>query len=93
MRLKPEKIEQLSEFIHDRLGLVPDLKLKGEKKDIVFEIVKIITEDLKTEDEIEAEARKILESHEDEIRRSGVRHDIALQKTKLKLARDRKFVL
>lgn len=93
MRLKPEKIEQLSEFIYDRINLIPEMKLKGEKRDIVFEISKVITEDLKTEDEIEAEARKILESHEDEIRRSGVRHDIALQKTKLKLARDKRFVL
>jgi len=93
MRLKPDKIEQLSEFIHDRIGAIPDMKLKGEKRDIIFEISKVITEDLKTEDDIEAEARKILESHEDEIRRSGVRFDVALQKAKLKIARDRKFLL
>lgn len=93
MRLKPEKIEQLATLIYDTLAANPEVKLNGEKKDAVFEIVKAVTEDLKAEDDIEAEARKILEAHEDEIRRSGVRYDQALWKAKQKIARDKGFIL
>lgn len=93
MRLKPEKIEQLAELIHDSLAKIPDLKLRGERKDITFEIRKVITEDLQAEEDIESEARKLLEKHEDELRRTGVSFDAALRKTKQKLARDRGMVL
>jgi hypothetical protein len=93
MRLKPEKIEQLSELIYDTLAKNPDLKLRGERKDITFEIRRVITEDFQAEEAIEAEARKLLEKHEDEMRRTNVNFDQALRKTKQKLARDRGMVL
>lgn len=93
MRLKPEKIEQLAELIHESLGKNPEVKLQGEKKDIVAEIAKAITEDLQAEDQIEEEARKTLEKHADELRRSGLRSDEALRKVKIKIARDRGFTL
>ncbi len=93
MRLKPEKIEQLSELVYSTLTGNAELKLGGEKRDAIFEIARVITEDLKIEDEIETEARAILEEHEDDIRRSGVRFDQALWKAKKKIARDKGFTL
>lgn len=93
MRLKPEKIEQLADLVHDTLAKNANLKLQGEKKDITFEIRKVITEDLEAEDQLEADARKILEKHEDEMRRTNVSFDQALRKTKQKLARDRGIIL
>lgn len=93
MRLKPEKIEQLAELVHDTLAKNPEVKLIGEKKDIVAEIARAITEDLQFEDKIEAEAREALEKHAEELRRSGMRSDEALRKVMIKLAREKKFVL
>jgi hypothetical protein len=93
MRLKPEKIQQLAELIHDSLAANSQVKINRDRAAIAFEIGKIITEDLQTEDEIEAEARRLLEQHQDDLRRSGVRLDQAIWKAKQKIARDRGFVL
>jgi hypothetical protein len=93
MRLKPEKIEQLAELVYDALAANAEVKLVGERKDVVFQIVKVVTEDLQAEEAIEAEARKLLEEHENELRRTGVRFDQALWKTKKKIARDKGFIL
>lgn len=93
MRLRPEKIEQLAELVYSTLGANSQIKLTGVKEDVVFLIRKVITEDLETEDEIQAEAQKILDDHADEMRRMGVNHVQMLQKTMKKLARDRGVVL
>jgi len=93
MRLKPEKIEQLAELVYETLAANSEVRLSGEKKDVVFQIGKAITEDLKIEEEIEVEARKLLEQHENELRRTGVRFDQAIWKMKKKLAQDKGFVI
>lgn len=69
------------------------LKLNGEREALVLAIKNVITEDLKAEEQLEVEAREILEAHEGELRRSGVSFDQALRKMKQKLARDRGMVL
>ena len=93
MRLRPEKIEQLAELVYSTLGANSQIKLNGAKEDVVFLIRKVITEDLEAEDQIEAEAQKILEDHADDMRRMGVNHAQMLQKTMKKLARDCGMVL
>lgn len=93
MRLKPEKIEQLAGLVHDTLARTEGLKLQGTRDDITFVIRQAIADDLKAEEEIEAEARKILEKHEQEMQRTGISFEQMLRKTKDKLARDRGMVL
>ena len=93
MRLRPEKIERLAELVYDSLKEHKELKLNGERETILFAIRGVITEDMEAEEEIEAEARKILDDHEDDMRRMGVSLDQMLRKTKQKLARDRGMVL
>ena len=93
MRLKPEKIEQLTELIYDHLATIDEVALHGERSEIVFLIRNVITEDLQAEDDIEAEARRLLEEHEDDLRRVGASWDQMLRKTKQKIARDRGVVL
>ena len=93
MRLKPEKIERLAELVYDSLKEHKELKLNGERETILFAIRGVITEDMEAEEAIEAEARKILDDHEDDMRRMGVNLDQMLRKTKQKLARDRGMVL
>lgn len=93
MRLTPEKIQQLAELVARTLGENPEVEVKIKEGDLRATIAKIITEDLKEEEAIEAEARKTLEQHREQIRRSGANFDEMLQKSIRKLARDRGFTL
>lgn len=93
MRLKPEKIEVLAEQIYDVLAANKDAGMSAERATVTAAIRRIITEDMKAEDEIEEQARALLEEHMDEIQRKGIAFDKILLKTKQQLARDRKMVL
>ena len=93
MRLRPEKIQLLAEQIHAALARNPELTLEGEPGAIIGLIRRIITEDLQTEEDLEEEARRLLEQHRDHMAIRGIAFDKMLLKTKQKLARDRRFVL
>ncbi len=93
MRLHPEKIDRLAELIHDHLSRLADVRLNAKREDVIHLIREIITEDLKAEDDIEAEARRILDEHQHMMRMRHVSYDQLLRKTKEKLARDRGMVL
>ena len=93
MRLKPEKIELLASLVFESLEGREGIKMTLPREDVIRAIGGIITEDLKAEDEIEAEAREILEAHEAEFKRTGASRHEVLRKTIGKLARDRKMVI
>ena len=93
MRLKPEKIEQLADLVYDHLGTIDELKFGGEREAVTLLIRNVITENLKAEDDLEDEARRLLEEHEGMISRRNVNFDQILRKTKEKLARDRNMIL
>lgn len=93
MRLKPEKIEQLASIIVDTLAANPEVTLGEDRGKIAGLIKRVITEDMQAEDEIEAEARKLLEQYMDEIRHKGASYDKLFQKAKQKIAQERKMVL
>ena len=93
MRLKPEKIDQLADLIHAALAANPEVELAESADKIKALIRQTIHEDLAAEDQIEEEARKLLEPHMDEIQRKSMSFDKMLLKTKQKLAQERKMVL
>lgn len=93
MRLKPEKIEQLAELVYDALGTHEEMKLQGERENVIALIRNTITEDLEEEDRIKDEAASILEEHADDIRRTGANYNELHRKTVQKLARDKGMVL
>ena len=93
MRLDPEKIELLARLVYEGLKDREGIKLTLPRDDVIVAIAGVITEDLKAEDEIEAEARKMLEAHEEQFQRTGASHHEVLRKTVEKLARDRKMVI
>lgn len=93
MRLNPEKVQQLAELVAQTLEENPEVEVKIKTGDLRATIAKIITEDLKEEEAIEAEARRTLEQHREQIRRTGASFDEMLQKSVRKLARDRGFTL
>lgn len=93
MRLTPEKVQQLADLVARSLEENPEVEVKIKADDLRATIGKLITEDLKEEEEIEDEARRTLEQHREQIRRSGANFDEMLQKSIRKLARDRGFTL
>ena len=93
MRLKPEKIERLARAIYESLAKNKDVTLDPEKEKVVGLIIKMITDDMKEEQDIEREARERLDEHAGEIQRSGVSYDKVLQKAVQKVAQERKFHL
>jgi hypothetical protein len=93
MRLRSEKIDHLAKVITASLGTSPEIKLNETPEHVIGLIRQIITEDMKAEDAIEEDARKLLDQHKAEIERKGAQYDKLLQKAKAQLAKDRKMVL
>lgn len=93
MRLRPEKIEVLAEQVYAALAANKDSGVSAERAAVTAVIRRVITEDLKAEDEIEEQARALLDEHMSEIQRKGISFEKILLKTKQQLARERKMVL
>ncbi len=72
MRLSERKIDYLSGMIFDVLKNSKFCVLERAQGPVVEEIKNAITEDLTTEDEIEEEARRILDEHDEESDRVGL---------------------
>lgn len=93
MRLRPEKIEVLAEQIYETLAANKDAAVGADRATITAAIRRVINDDMKAEDEIEVQARALLEEHMSEIQRKGISFEKILLKTKQQIARDRKMVL
>jgi hypothetical protein len=93
MRLKPERIETLSNLIYEALAANAEITVNEGREKIVGLVRRIITEDLTAEDEIEEEARRLLEQHKTEIQRKGASYEKLFHKAKQKLALERKMVI
>jgi hypothetical protein len=93
LRLTPEKVKQLADLVARHLEENPEVNVQIKPDALRSTISTLINDDLKEEAEIEAEARKTLEAHREQIRRSGANFDDMLHKSIKKLARDRGFTL
>ena len=93
MRLKSEKIEQLAGVIVKALEANGEVTLGESPEDVTRLIQQVIAEDMQLEDEIEEEARRVLDEHVNMIQRKGVSYDSMLRKVKKRIARERKIVL
>jgi hypothetical protein len=94
MRLKPEKINKLSEAIYNKIKTIDQAKILVSEEEFKNTVQSVILEDLQEEDDIEKEAKEILEENKIKIQ---MRHNInyleLLKKTKDIIARKRKFTL
>jgi hypothetical protein len=93
MRLSPRKIESLAAAIHRSLAANSEVQLQATPDQVTRLIRQIFADDMKIEEEIEQEAKRLLEEKLTEMQRATAPMDALLRKTKAKLARDRKFVL
>ncbi|MEK6591230.1 MAG: DUF507 family protein [Nitrospinota bacterium] len=80
MRLSREKINHLSKVIIT--GLIKDDRVEffEEENTIRLEIVRVLTDILKIDDEIDSEARKILSSYSKNIREGTPEWDVLYNK-------------
>ena len=93
MRLTEEKVDYLCHKIYKVLDASKACVWERAEAPAVAAIKKVILDDLKTEDDLEEEARRILDEHMDEIRLRGADYQTMFRKTKSHLARERKIVL
>lgn len=93
MRLSPKRIETLARVICRSLEQSSELQLVESPEKATQLIRQVIAEDIRLEEEIEDEARRLLDEHKNEIDRKGASYDSLLRKTKSRLAQERKMVL
>jgi hypothetical protein len=93
MRLRREKIDDLSFKILSELKKNPDVVIRGKEENVLHEIKNIITMDLEREDKLEDEVRDLLQKHMKQIYRDDISYIELVRKAKKQLARERGLVL
>ena len=99
MRLSEDKIRRIAERLHDELaqkGLLEYREPAGAKAGVgraarVKAIYEFIVEDLRLEEEIDAEVEKVLAPYSRELK--GTERDILFRKHKEDIARKRGYIL
>jgi hypothetical protein len=92
MRRREEIATRFAEAIIKRLVTRKLLEVKDEPRARAA-LTRVIVENLQTEDQIDTDARQLLQSYARDIREKGLDYRQLFSKTKEKLARDRGFVL
>ena len=92
MRRRDDVAARVSEAVLKRLVARKFIEVKNEARARAA-LQKVILENLQTEEQIDAEARQLLQEHARDIREKGLDYRQLFSKTKEKLARDRGFVL
>jgi hypothetical protein len=92
MRRREEIAARFSDAILKRLTTRKLIELKNEPGARTA-LQKLVIENLQTEEQIDTEARQLLQGYARDIREKGLDYRQLFSKTKEKLARDRGFVL
>ena len=92
MRGREEIAGRFSDVIIKRLVTRRLVEIKDEPR-VRGALQKLIVENLQTEDQLDAEARELLQGYARDIREKGLDYRQLFNKTKEELARDRGFVL
>jgi hypothetical protein len=92
MRRREEIAARFAEAIVKRLVTRKLLEIKDEPRARAA-LTRVIVENLHTEDQIDTEARQLLQTYARDIREKGLDYRQLFSKTKEKLARDKGFVL
>lgn len=92
MRGRAEIATRFSEAILKRLVGRRFIEVKDEAR-VRAALQKVIVDNLEAEDQLDGEARRLLQEHARDIREKGLDYRQLFNRTKEKLARDRGFVL
>jgi hypothetical protein len=80
MRLSREKVNKLSHVIIDELVKLEDIDFIEDRNTIRLEVVKILNEELKREEELDKEARRKIESQKRSVPEGSLEWDILYRK-------------
>ena len=80
MRLTRDKVNKLSHLITEELVQVPEIEFIEDRNTIRLEVVKILNEELKKEELLDAEARKKIESQKRTVPEGSPEWDILYRK-------------
>lgn len=92
MRRRDEIATRISEAVLKRLITRRLVEVKDEPRTRAA-LQKVILENLQAEEQLDADARQLLQTHARDIREQGLDYRQLFGKAKEKLARDRGFVL
>ena len=93
MRLKPEKIENISKKIFAGVKGLQKMEVLAQTEQVEGTIRRVIQADLRREDDLEKEAEEILKSHRVAIDRHNMSYNTLVNRTKQQLAKKKKIVL
>ena len=80
MRLSREKVNKLSHLVTEELVRLDDLEFIEDRNTIRLEIVKILNEELKKEENLDQEARKKIASQKKTVPEGSLEWDILYRK-------------
>ena len=92
MRGRDEIASRIGDVIVKRLVVRRFIEAKDEMR-VRRAIARVIVENLEAEEQLDVEARRLLQEHARDIRDKGLDYRQLFAKTREKLARDRGFVL
>lgn len=93
MRRRDEMAERFAAVLVNRLVERKFIELRGDATVARTAVRKVVVENLGQEEQIDVEAREILQGHSKEIRDSAADYSRLFNLVKGKLARDRGFIL
>ena len=93
MKLRRDYIDFISKQLVDRLVKEGYIQLHADSSTVQAKISQTIFDDLKVEDELDAEVRKILEGYTQQMRQQNIEYHEMFQMIKRKLIKERNLVL
>jgi hypothetical protein len=93
MRLRTDQIEKLSLGILKHLKGKKLIQIKAGEEIVLKKIKDVITQNLEEEDELEAQAKNLLDQYRQQIQSGSLNERDLYLKIKKELARKKKFVL
>lgn len=93
MKLRRDYVDFLSGQIVKRLAEKGHLQPEADRSDAQAFISQAIIDDLRVEDELDAEVRKILEGYTQHMRQQNIQYHEMFQMIKRKLVKERNLVL
>ena len=93
MRLTDAKIQSLSNQLLAALEALPQVTFKGTASQVGFTVKSIMTEDLRREDQLDEEVKRLLEHHLRGKSRMSIDYNTLFRKAKAQMIRERKLVI
>jgi hypothetical protein len=93
MSRREEIAQRMADAVVKRLTTRKVVEVRGDDKPLLAAIRRVVTENIAAEEQLEADARKLLLDHAKMIKDSAADYRALLGKVKEKLARERGFIL